>query len=44
MGLYKSTGVLDLYFIEGNLTGEKYAEIIEDALIPFIRRVCDSTP
>ena len=39
-----SLGVSDLYFIEGNLTGEKYAEIIKDALIPYIRRVCDSTP
>ena len=39
-----SLGVSDLYFIKENLTGEKYAEIIEDALIPYIRRVCDSTP
>jgi hypothetical protein len=32
-------GITDLYLFESNLTGEKYAEIIETLLIPEAKQI-----
>ena len=39
-----SFGVSEIIFIDGVLTGKKYAKVLEDGYIPFVRDVLKDIP